>query len=346
MKNISYASLFILLISLSAHKSLAEPAALRAGLEVLEYPRHVEQSDQKSVYLATDQFGRSIGKRRVIESLSPWEWNSERNAVARGLLIIEKDGDYAFTTDSFYDRNLLMISGEVVCEFSDGGSKVVTVPLKKGMVEIVSVGYVESRGSALVRWRPPGQRELSAIPSGKLKHVESGSVTSTSSKLRDCVTIVAKDFVTEVYKNGVRIPDRDRKLLLDRFGATAERVSVSVRPGDWLVFHLANNRLRHKGSKYFGVAGHSKNGTLIFVTDPASEDWSVCDEPARVREFIRYRDEGTESRAVVIARPWEEGDKFMRKYADRDWSGQPLWGTSSSTWIKFIVPEKADSKRK
>src|SRR3954468_24396185 len=66
---------------------------------------------------------------------------------------------------------------------------------------------------------------------------------------------VADDFVVEVYHNGQRVPDSARELILERFGATGEKINIAVKSGDWLVFHVVSNRLRWDGSKYFAVAG-------------------------------------------------------------------------------------------
>ena len=81
------------------------------GLLVTEYPRLEAQNDSRNPFVAFNQFGDPIGSRYVVESVSPWKHQTERNAVARGFLRIDADGEYAFTTDSFYDRNLLMIDG-------------------------------------------------------------------------------------------------------------------------------------------------------------------------------------------------------------------------------------------
>ena len=303
------------------------------GLEITEYPRHEDQDNKENVYLEPASFGKPIGEPVVTESLAPWTWNEERNAIARGQLTIEKSGDYAFTTDSFYDRNLLMINGEVVCGFRDGTSAIKTIHLEKGPVKIEVVGYVDSRGSAEVRWRPPGQRELSPIPEKLLRHQGVPKIEPPTG-----ITVVAKDFVIEVYHNGVRVPDEKRKLLLDRFGATAERIDGTLKPGDWIVFHVANNRLRHKGTKYFAMAAPDGDQPFGFVSDPNSPQWSSCDDPARSRAFIEDAQVGAESRAVPIARPWEEGLKFMKQYAGDEFPGKPVWGTAPSTWLKFVVP--------
>src|SRR3954466_4145755 len=74
-------------------------------------------------------------------------------------------------------------------------------------------------------------------------------------KLADYLITVADDFIVEVYHNGQRVPDSARELILERFGATGEKIKVPVKRGDWLVFHVVANRLRWDGSKYFAVAG-------------------------------------------------------------------------------------------
>jgi hypothetical protein len=323
-----------------------------SGLVVTEYPRHASQAnDKENFYLPLEQMGKPVGEKYVVESLAPWKWNSERNAVASGFLEIEADGDYSFTTRSFYDRNLLMVQGEVVCGFRDGDDTVATIPLKKGgRVNIVSAGFVGGRGASGIdiRWKPPGQSELSPIPARLLSHVDDGSVKPqqvekkaqpSKDLLAAHLITVTDDFVVEAYKNGVRIQDSKRTQLNEIFGATVERMAVDVRPGDWLVFHVVNNHLRWGGSKYFAVAGMLGTNEFGFVSDPASEAWSACDDPDRVRDFIRRRDEGTDIRASPIAKPWEEGDEHMRKSAGAGFPGKSLWGGGSSTWIKFVAPK-------
>ncbi len=315
--------------------------SLELGLLVTEYPRLAAQDQEAHVEVPLEQLGEPIGRRYVTKSISPWRHKTERNAVARGFLKIDADGDYAFTTTSFYDRNLLMIDGKVVCGYCDGADKVVTVRLKKGLVPIASVGYVLGRGASgvTVQWRPPGQRELSAIPPGRLVHRGDGLMANW-------LTIVAKDFVTEIYHNGERIADRKRKLLLDRFGASVERVDIQVRRGDWLVFHVAHNRLRHGGTRFFAVAGNLDQNEFGFASNPTSRAWSSCDDPANVAEFIAHPDSsqfrdsaaGVERPAYPIGKAWEEGAKFMRQYGGADFPGAPLWGKEASTWIKFVAP--------
>lgn len=150
------------------------PLRVSPGLRVAEYPRHAKQAnDDEQFYLPTDQFGKQIGRSFNVKSLTHWKWAGERNAVAVGFLKVEADGDYSFNSNSFYDRNVLLVDGKVVCGFRDGEKTIATVPLKKGLVQIVSVGFAASRGDTegiVVKWKPPGQLELSEIPPKFLCH--------------------------------------------------------------------------------------------------------------------------------------------------------------------------------
>jgi hypothetical protein len=155
----------------------------RPGLVRVEYPRHKSQAnDQDHFQVALEQLGEPTGQKVVIKSLSPWTWNPERNAVARGWLRIDADGDYQFTSNSFYDGNLLIIDDKTVCPCRDGEETVATIPLKKGMVKILSAGFVGGRGASgiSVRWKPPGQAELSEIPPSLLQHDFDPTVTYVS----------------------------------------------------------------------------------------------------------------------------------------------------------------------
>jgi len=325
-------SIFFVLWTTVAGISHADESGKVPGLTISEYPRHAEQVDEATFFLDPAKLVDPIGPPRLTKSLDPWTWTAERNAVARGELIIPEDGDYAFVADSHYDRNVLMINGKVVCGFRDGTERVATIPLKKGPVEICVVGYVGSRGSAKVLWRPPGQKELGPVPSHALR------TKGVSAAPRKGVLVVAKDFVVEVYHNGTRVPDEKREYLLDRFGASAECIDVPLQAGDWIVFHVANNRLRHEGRIYFAMAASDGADRFAHVSDPASPQWSSCDDPGRARDFIKGRREGTESRAVPITKVWEEGDKYMTEFSGATFPGIPLWGAAPSCWIKYVVP--------
>lgn len=354
---ISFAAISCLLATPLVAQPL--PFQFEDGLLVREFPRHKKQTDRDNVFVEPKEFGEPVGKPFVIHSLSGWKHETDRNAIASGYITISQKGEYRFRTNSYYDRNQLWIDDRIVCHFMDGGSRVKTVQLNSGRFPIRSVGFVEGRGGTQgieVEWQPPGQKEFSPIPAEKLSHkVEKDPRRETRKRepveppkrmvaakrnLRsDALVIVAKDFVTEIYHNGRRLQRHERRMVLDRFGATAEKAELEVRPGDWLVFHVANNRLRHGGSKYFGVTG-LLDGKVAFVSQADSEDWSSCDSPGAVHDFIHFREAGTESRVVEIPKPWFEGGKFMKKYSGHDFAGDAIWGTTSSTWIKYQVPKK------
>jgi hypothetical protein len=151
----------------------------------------------------------------------------------------------------------------------------------------------------------------------------------------DRLYTVTDDFIVDVYHNGVKVADGRRTLLNEVFGATVERVDIELRPGDWLVFNVVNNRLRWDGCSYFGVTARGERG-VAFVTEPDTGRWSCCDDPDKVSQFLRDREYLTWDRAVTIAKPWGEGDGLMTQVANV-WAGKPVWGRGRNTWIKYVV---------
>lgn len=208
----------------------------------------------------------------------------------------------------------------------------------------ISIPVTPEHHAELVRKREAASQELTQRVQNKkrsqLNPSREARIQSQAVQARHLIT-VANDYIVEVYKNGKRIPDAKRELLEERFGATAERIAVDVRKGDWLVFQVVHNRIRWGGSKYFAVAGLVDDTQIGFVSDPSSQQWGVCDDPVKSVEFIRNRDAGMEVRAGAIANPWGEGDMYMRKFVGDGYVGRPLWGGAASTWIKFVVDEPA-----
>ncbi len=151
------------------------------------------------------------------------------------------------------------------------------------------------------------------------------------------VITVADDFVVEAYHNGQLIPHSKRELLNERFGATAERIEVEVRAGDWLVFNVVNNRLRWGGMSYFAVAGCMEENHFGFVSNLESGTWSACDTFGDVDRFITEKGFFRHRPAQEVANPWQEGNGLMQQYAGKEWEGTPVWGATRNTWIKVIV---------
>jgi hypothetical protein len=148
---------------------------------------------------------------------------------------------------------------------------------------------------------------------------------------------VTDDFIVDAYKNGKPIPDAKRTLLDERYGATAERIDVEVRRGDWLVFNVVSNRMRWNGACYFGVAGCFAPDEFGFVSDRASRQWSACDSPRDAGKFIARRSYMSSHPVQIIEVPWSDGDALMRADAGANWSGSPVWGKARNTWIKVVV---------
>jgi hypothetical protein len=147
----------------------------------------------------------------------------------------------------------------------------------------------------------------------------------------------ADDFVVDVWHNGRRVPDDKREMVGETYGATAEKIEIEVREGDWLVFNVANNRFRWGGVCYFGAAGiNEQERRVAFVTDPADGRWSYCDDPGRVSAFIAHAGYLADQAAQAPANPWPGGDNEMKSRVP-DWNGRPIWGRERTTWLKFVA---------
>ena len=151
----------------------------------------------------------------------------------------------------------------------------------------------------------------------------------------DRLYAVTDDFIVDLYHNGRKVADARRELIEEVYGATAEKIELELRPGDWLVFNVVNNRMRWGGASYFAVAARGPQG-FAFTTEAESGRWSFCDDLASVPEFIKDPLYGDANRARLIDVPWAAGDEMMNRHAD-GWNGKPVWGASRNTWIKYCV---------
>jgi len=148
----------------------------------------------------------------------------------------------------------------------------------------------------------------------------------------------ADDFLVDVYHNGEVVPDDSRHMLSERFGATSERIDLQVHRGDWIVFHVVSDRMRWGGVRYFAAAGLFEKNEFGFVSHPDSCDWSACDDTSRVAKFIAKKNFMSDKPAQKITELWLDGQGLMKQFAGDGWNGEPLWGCSRDTWLKFIVP--------
>jgi len=151
-----------------------------------------------------------------------------------------------------------------------------------------------------------------------------------------CLLAVVDDFIVDVFQNGEKVADARRRLEAEIFGATVERIELTLREGDWLVFNVVNNRLRWGGAYYFAVAGFDARGGVRFTTELQSGRWSVCDQPGEAPQFIADPDHLANNLARPVETRWSRGDDNVRERV-RNWSGEPLWGTNRNTWIKFLA---------
>ena len=149
------------------------------------------------------------------------------------------------------------------------------------------------------------------------------------------IFVGADDFVVDVFHNGQRVSTDARSMTAERFGAIGERIDITVRAGDWIVFNVVNNRLRWNGAHYFGAAGVQDDGAIGFNSEE-SPLWSVCENPGLVPRFIAEPDFMGTNVVRRIETPWEGGDKMIRSQVP-DWSGYAIWGdpTNRNIWIKF-----------
>ena len=155
-------------------------------------------------------------------------------------------------------------------------------------------------------------------------------------KIADFICTVADDFVIDIYVNGELVPAEKRKLTGETYGAQAEQIDVPIHRGDWVVFAVANNRLRWGGSYFFGAAGMTKEKRLVFQSKLGDPRWTYTDDPASVSQFVRQRNmRGRPVESVKVI--WDQGHGQMKERTNKLWSGDPVWGASRLSWIKFIV---------
>ncbi|HEY7119765.1 MAG TPA: hypothetical protein VH475_24450 [Tepidisphaeraceae bacterium] len=160
------------------------------------------------------------------------------------------------------------------------------------------------------------------------------------------IQIVADDFVAEIYHNGKPVPTESRKLQDEVYGAQVERVTLDLRPGDWVVFNVVNNRLRWGGAYYFAAAVLAPDGTTAFPSETRTGDWSACDDLNQAAKFVSDRDHLRDHKPQPIAKKWDRGDQSILKRCP-DFNGEGIWGdpASKSTWIKFVVPSDPGGAR-
>lgn len=241
------------------------------------------------------------------------------------------------------DRDYLAATPVQLCDISSGGTP-------EPMTDMAAEWEVEPIwGQSRNTWIKfvPGRKKTpeiqttateqpTALPPTDAKVPEVQPPASTLPIVARAIHTVTQHFVVEVYHNGRRVDDRHRQMTNDIYGAAAEKIDLDVRKGDWVVFNVANNRLRGENSAYFAAQGMTDDSTVGFTTERSTGQWSCCDDPAEVRRFIAERDHLATNAPEAVENSWEAGEENLRSLVS-DWQGQPIWGTSKNTWIKFIA---------
>ncbi|MEO0415830.1 MAG: hypothetical protein AAF226_12865 [Verrucomicrobiota bacterium] len=151
--------------------------------------------------------------------------------------------------------------------------------------------------------------------------------------------VVNRGYLAAIYKNGEPV-DASLVTKTKQGAATSVyEISTPLGQGDWVVFHLVHNPV-DGDEKYFGAVGLSDAGDHLVSSHSKSEDWCSCSYPSLADKFISERKFGIHSRALAL----EASSEVMgQELIPSAVIGEPIWGTASSTWLKYIVPEKVIS---
>ena len=120
------------------------------------------------------------------------------------------------------------------------------------------------------------------------------------------VQMVSAEFVVDIYHNGVLVPQSQRQLQKEIYGAQIEKVSLELHEGDWIVFHVVNNGLRTGFPRCFFAAGMLDETHPTFVTEAASHRWLACDNIQKVSQFIA---KSTDRGDTVWCRPFDKNSR-------------------------------------
>jgi outer membrane protein assembly factor BamB len=194
-------------------------------------------------------------------------------------------------------------------------------------------------GGAPWRWRPSVGRDgrVYVNHANDVVCIDGAERAAPRPLVATDLTIVAADFVVDLWVSGRKVPVDHRHALGSKSGPGSERVALDVRKGDWLAFQVAASPLRRGGSGYFGLVAMDAAGHEVFRSECGSE-WSACDDPGSAPAFIAERGSGAEQAAVSPAVPWASAAALWQRILKRDFTGEPLWGSSASPWLKWAQP--------
>ena len=210
-----------------------------------------------------------------------------------------------------------------------------------------SNGDVTSRintGGGPFRWRPAVGRDGRVYLShaADVVCIDGAERAPARPLVATDLTLVAEDFVVDLWLSGHKVPLALRHAVVNRPGLTTEHVALDVRQGDWLVFSAVANLLRSGSDSYFALRATDLRGEEAFVSR-RGPDWSACDEPGEVPAYLAQREVSGERPAILAATPSIEAAGTWRSVLGSEFTGEPLWGKEASTWLKFRAPPLAET---
>lgn len=144
------------------------PARFEPGFICFEYPKHSKQIkiDDK-VFVPEKDLGEPVAVYvRQSNARGGVIFNSSRNLVARGYLLIREPGKYAFTVYGHHSGGASMAVGGN--EIKQGKNPTI-VSLKRGLAPFVGIGRL--RNNRLdIKWKPPWEVELVGLPAEIVYH--------------------------------------------------------------------------------------------------------------------------------------------------------------------------------
>lgn len=148
------------------------PGLLVYTFDRLSQQQSIKDSD-RNLFVDPARLGSPLSPPSITLNVNGWRYDPQKNAVAAGYLKVDRSGEYQFHTYGYFDRNVLYINGKLVCPYGtnpDNAPKE-RIVLRKGLVQIALVGYVEGKGQVTeVKWKPPGERGLVPVPTELLFH--------------------------------------------------------------------------------------------------------------------------------------------------------------------------------
>ncbi len=207
----------------------------------------------------------------------------------------------------------------------------------------IDVVVSDNRKSVTGRWEAIEGKTLGSGPSGLVKWTvkewpgESGAPEPLDTRgdyIAKYVEFAAESFVTEIWLNGLRVPDAARKRVATRDGVAYDRLELEIREGDWLVFQVANDRARGEG--FLAAWGLDNDGKTVFQSS-ATDGWFVCEEPGRAHAFVASKD----GKGAYPATPSSTAKlmSISKEPKEHRLGGEPLRARSGTTWIKCVVSQ-------